>query len=256
MFDVFLHWLRTSSWWEASLALLLLNVVILVCCIIIGNKLVNWFHDRPVATIKETQVNEILLAIMSVVLNTSVTIVGLYLWRQDIIVLSTGFGWMNWLDIVVLLLIMDFAMYVFHRLAHVKWLYPYIHKTHHRFEDPRPITLFALNPLENLGFGVLWLVVLCIYPASWVGITGYLFLNVVFGLIGHLGVEPFPNSWVKHPVFKWISTSTYHTQHHQVEHYNYGFYTVIWDRLFGTISPHYPSHFAKQLPKNDTDVSS
>ncbi|MCK0473454.1 sterol desaturase family protein [Halalkalibacter sp. APA_J-10(15)] len=249
MFKSSIEWLKGATWWEASIIILVLNIIILVMCVLIGNRMVRWFMKRPVAEIVTKRPYEFVLASISVLLNSAVTMIGYYLWKKDIIVLSASFGWHSWLDILILLLIMDFAMYVFHRVAHVKWLYPYIHRTHHRFEDPRPITLFALNPLENLGFGLLWIIVLCIYPASWVGITGYLFFNIVYGLIAHLGVEPFPNSWVKHPVMKWISTSTYHTQHHQQEHYNFGFYTIIWDRLFGTISPRYPSHFARKLPQ-------
>ncbi|WP_416150358.1 sterol desaturase family protein [Salipaludibacillus sp. HK11] len=256
MFDSFLNWLEGASWLNATILLFLLNIMILVSCILIGNKLVIWFYKRPVASIITTRPSEVGLAVLSVILNTSVTLLGFYLWKNDVIVLSTSFGLLDWLDIVVLLLIMDFLMYVFHRFAHMKKLYPFIHQTHHSFEDPRPITLFALNPLENLGFGLLWIVVLCIYPASWIGIAGYLFLNVVYGLIAHLGVEPFPSWWVKHPLSKWISTSTYHTQHHHQENYNFGFYTVIWDRLFKTMSPHYPSHFAKKLPDRDTKVES
>ncbi|GAE32055.1 sterol desaturase family protein [Halalkalibacter hemicellulosilyticus] len=249
MFESSIEWLKDATWWEASVFILSFNVIILVMCVLIGNRLVRRFMKHPVAEIVTKRPYEIVLASVSVLLNSTVTMIGFYLWRNDVIVLSTSFGLRAWLDILVLLFIMDFAMYLFHRLAHVKWLYPYIHRTHHRFEDPRPITLFALNPLENLGFGLLWIIVLSVYPASWIGITGYLFFNIVYGLIAHLGVEPFPSSWVKHPVMKWISTSTYHTQHHQQEHYNFGFYTIIWDRLFGTMSPRYPSHFAKKLPE-------
>lgn len=254
MIETLLEWLYTANWLKVMIVLLILNILIIVSCIFIGNLLVRWYHNRPVAAGITSRPIEFVLALLTVFLNTSVSILGLYLWRNEVILLSTSFGWLDWLDIIVLLLIMDFAMYVFHRLAHLKILYPIIHRTHHRFEDPRPITLFALNPLENLGFGLLWIMVLTIYPASWIGISGYLFLNVAFGLMGHLGVEPFPNSWVKHPILKWISTSTYHTQHHQEEQHNFGFYTVIWDRVFGTISPHYPSHFARNLADRDRNI--
>ena len=33
------------------------------------------------------------------------------------------------------------------------------------------MTLFALNPFENLGFGLLWLAVISVYPASWLGMV-------------------------------------------------------------------------------------
>jgi sterol desaturase/sphingolipid hydroxylase (fatty acid hydroxylase superfamily) len=138
---------------------------------------------------------------------------------------------------------MDLAMYVFHRVAHHPLLYPIIHSTHHRFENPRPLTLFVLNPFETLGFGILWLILLVIYPASWLGIIIYLTLNIVFGLVGHLGVEPMPGQWVRLPLVKTISTSTFHAEHHLDKDHNYGFYTLIWDRLFGTLSPDYMNDF-------------
>src|SRR4029453_6504341 len=99
-------------------------------------------------------------------------------------------------------------MYVFHRVAHLPILYPLIHDTHHRFENPRPLTLFVLNPFETLGFGVLWLIVITIYSSSFVAMISYLTLNVAFGLMGHLGVEPFPRRWLELPVIRYISTST------------------------------------------------
>jgi sterol desaturase/sphingolipid hydroxylase (fatty acid hydroxylase superfamily) len=146
-------------------------------------------------------------------------------------------------DTIILFFAMDFAMYVFHRIAHHPRLYPIIHRTHHRFENPRPLTLFVLNPFETLGFGSLWLLLLVIYPAAWLSIIIYLTLNIVFGLVGHLGVEPMPDRWVDLPLIRTISTSTFHAEHHLDQEHNYGFYTLIWDRLFGTISPDYIDDF-------------
>jgi sterol desaturase/sphingolipid hydroxylase (fatty acid hydroxylase superfamily) len=162
----------------------------------------------------------------------------------------------NLLDLVVdfgaLFLAMDFAMYIFHRVAHHPLLYPLIHDTHHRFENPRPLTLFVLNPFETLGFGALWLVVISIYHSSFAGMILYLTLNVAFGLMGHLGVEPFPARWLEVPLIRYISTSTFHAEHHQDRHHNYGFYTVIWDRLFGTLSPNYSGEFQSAAARQST----
>jgi len=179
-----------------------------------------------------------------VLLNSLITWIGAVLWRAGVIQLRPAGDLFNvLLDFVVLFFAMDFAMYVFHRVAHLPILYPLIHDTHHRFENPRPLTLFVLNPFETLGFGALWLVVIAIYPSSFIGMILYLTLNVAFGLMGHLGVEPFPRRWLKLPVIGYISTSTFHAEHHQDRHHNYGFYTVIWDRLFGTLSPDYTDEF-------------
>lgn len=32
-----------------------------------------------------------------------------------------------------------------------------------------------------------------------------------------------------------VGTSTFHAGHHQDAGHNFGFYTLVWDRLFGTL---------------------
>jgi sterol desaturase/sphingolipid hydroxylase (fatty acid hydroxylase superfamily) len=44
-------------------------------------------------------------------------------------------------------------------------------------------------------------------------------------------------------VGKWINTGTAHNLHHQYFHGNYGLYTLIWDRLFGTLREDYEKKF-------------
>jgi sterol desaturase/sphingolipid hydroxylase (fatty acid hydroxylase superfamily) len=167
--------------------------------------------------------------------NTVVTIAGWWLWRKGIIVIRRDVGLRAWLDVPVLLVIMDFAMYVTPRIAHVPVIYRIVHRTHHNYDRPRPLDLFVLNPLEVLGFGGLWLSVLTVYRSSWFGIVVYLAVNLMFGMVGHLGVEPLPSSWRKSRIGAAIGTSTFHAGHHWDERGNFGFYTTIWDRIFGTL---------------------
>jgi lathosterol oxidase len=138
------------------------------------------------------------------------------------------------LDVAVLFVAMDFLMYVFHRVAHLRWLFPLVHATHHHYDRPRPLNLFVLNPAEVLGFGGLWLGVLCLYPATWAGILIYLTINLIFGTLGHLGVEPFPRAVARWPVLRHLGSSTFHADHHGDRDVNFGFYTDVWDRLFRT----------------------
>jgi lathosterol oxidase len=211
-----------------------------------GGILVRVFRQKAVSEAPEpiTPI-EIVLSISTVVINSVVTFVGVILWREGIIKVRYDIGPMIFVDALVLFLGMDFAMYVFHRIAHHPFLYPIIHSTHHRFENPRPLTLFVLNPFESAGFGALWLVVVTIYPASLPGMMIYLTLNVIFGLVGHIGVEPLPSRYLDIPVVRLISTSTFHAAHHGDKDHNYGFYTLIWDRLFGTLSPDYEGDFLR-----------
>ncbi|MEO7003638.1 MAG: sterol desaturase family protein [Ktedonobacterales bacterium] len=230
---------------QAALWVLLANVVSFALTLALGHLLVKLYCRKPITPAPPPITRrEIALAAGCVAANTLITFVGVALWRVGIIHVGAQLGWRTPLDTIVLLLLMDFAMYWLHRIVHQRWLFPLMHVTHHRYDHPRPLTLFVMNPLETLGFGVLWLVVMWLYSASWLGIALYLALNLGFGMMGHLGVEPLPAGWVKSPVLRLISTSTFHAEHHEDGAYNLGFYTLIWDYLFGTLAPDYRKDFA------------
>lgn len=225
--------------------ILLSNIAAFYATLILGHVMVSLNQRKPTTPpappITWVELN---LAGSCVVINAAVTFLGIILWRAGIVHVRTELDWRVALDVLALFLGMDFAMYVLHRVAHHPLFFQLIHATHHRYDHPRPLTLFVLNPLETLSFGLLWVIVIAIYPASWLGIAIYLTLNLAFGLMGHLGVEPLPSSWLSLPVLRLISTSTFHSEHHQEKGYNFGFYTLIWDHIFGTLAPEYQQEFA------------
>jgi Delta7-sterol 5-desaturase len=245
-----------QSWSLAWLFVLFLveNLVILTLVIVVGHLIIKLFeHRRVCQSPPKLAFWECSLALVNVFLNSCITILGLWLWRQGIINFRLDFGIYAILDIAVLLFAMDFLMYWLHRIVHYAPLY-FIHKTHHDFERVRPLTLFVLSPFESLGFGFLWLILITVYDASWLGMSSYLVLNVAFGAVGHLGVEPCPRTWPKWRGLKYISTSTFHAQHHRDIDHNFGFYTLIWDRLFGTLSKLYDAEFGR-LPVETTPLT-
>ncbi|GBF38470.1 sterol desaturase family protein [Leptospira johnsonii] len=230
--------LQEISYTWAALLFLIENLLIFACSVYIGNLLVKRYaHRRIVPTPPKIESKEILFAISTILLNTIVTLIGLWLWRTGSIRFRNDIGGLALFDILILFLLMDIGMYALHRIAHIRFIYPFAHRTHHDYDKPRPLTLFVLNPLEALGFGALWLLVICAYDFSWAGMIIYLGLNVVFGAIGHLGVEPLSEKWLRSSLFKVLTTSTFHARHHQDEDHNFGFYTSIWDRIFDTYSP-------------------
>jgi sterol desaturase/sphingolipid hydroxylase (fatty acid hydroxylase superfamily) len=248
-----MQWLQTGPLWQVLLALLVENLLVFFFALGLGQLLLRLYADRRVALPPGPLSRmEAAVAASCVLLNTVVTIVGLFLWRAGLIRYRTDVGLWAFLDVVVLLLVMDLAMYFLHRLAHHPALYPLLHRLHHEYDRPRPLTLFILNPAENLSFGPLWLVVSVLYPASWLGMTGYLTLNVVFGTVGHLGVEPLPRGWARYPVVRCFTGGTFHARHHQDLGCNFGFYTLIWDWLFGTLRKDYWQSFG-QVPAWVTD---
>jgi sterol desaturase/sphingolipid hydroxylase (fatty acid hydroxylase superfamily) len=246
MSERLINWLQTASYFEAFLVFLVENLVILTLVVTVGNWLIARNQQRRVA-LKPVSLStdEIASAAANVLLNTLVTFAGLLFWRRGIIHFRSDVGIFALLDVLVLTLGMDFLMYLLHRIAHIRALFPLLHEFHHRFDRPRPLTLFALNPVENLAFGGLWLVSISLYNASWLGMSIYLCLNVVFGGVGHLGVEALPGKWSRLPVMRYVAGGSFHAQHHQDIKHNYGFYTLIWDRLFGTIRPDYEENFGR-----------
>jgi Delta7-sterol 5-desaturase len=224
-------WPRAVAW------LLGINVAMFVLSVLAGEFIARLYRHRrvtpPPAPLDRP---EVVWAVVCVVLNGGVAIAGWVLWRAGLLHVRQDAGiWGVVLDVAVLFGAMDFLMYAFHRLAHARWLFPLVHSTHHRYDRPRPIDLFVLNPAEVLGFGALWLALLCAYPASWDGILIYLALNLVFGTLGHLGVEPYPAAWSRWPVLRNLGSSSFYAGHHQDLAVNFGFYTTLWDRLFGTL---------------------
>ena len=188
------------------------------------------------------------LAAVAVLMNSVVTVAGWGLWKAGVIRLDTAATARIAADFVALLLLMDLLMYAGHALAHRPALFPFAHALHHRFVDARPATLYALHPLEILGFGGLWLAALSVHAFSVWAILGYTAVNLVFGIFGHLGAEVLPLAARRSQVFRWIATPTLHAGHHVQPAYNLGFYTSIWDRLLGTLDPGYDRRRVAALP--------
>lgn len=192
---------------------------------------------------------EITLGLSSTVINVGITVIGLWLYRLGVISLNKDASWPRLLfDVFLFLLAMDALMYFSHRTAHIRWLY-WLHVLHHKYDKPTAGSLFVLHPFETAGFGSLWIVLLFFYPFSVWAVVAYVGLNLYYGLVGHLGVELYPSWWVKYPGINLFTTCTFHDQHHQHPNYNLGFYTTLWDRLFGTLYPSYESDFIQNSRK-------
>ncbi len=171
---------------------------------------------------------------ITTILNTVVTYAGFWMWKEGWITITMDFSWTVATDFLLLFFAMDLLMFVFHFIIHKTFLFRVVHQLHHEAIHPKPIDLFILHPVETMAFGGMWLALLLLYPFNIYAIMIYLVVNVVFGLTGHLGMEPLPAAVRNLPVVKYLGTSTFHHDHHKDVQYNFGFYTSIWDRLFGT----------------------
>lgn len=242
-----LAFLKELSLLQISLIFLVANMVIFVVsvtsCWLLG---VMYSEKRIFSRWEPLKKGELFIAGVAVILNSVVSILGWMIWKAGYIDIQVASIGRSFTDCIIMLLVMDFGMYVFHRIAHSQWMYRTIHAFHHRHEATNPISLFVLHPIEVGGFGGLMLSFLIIYPMSFLGLIAYLTLNIVFGTLGHSGVEPFP-AWIRNvPVLRYLGTSTFHAEHHENHHYNFGFYTLLWDKLFGTLDPDYDNRFTQK----------
>ncbi len=242
-----LAWTLRRSVAEALALSLLVNVLVFAAALVAGAAVARGWAGRRVAEppppISRAEAG---LAAACVVLNAGVMFAGWVLFRAGALeVDGSPSGWRWAADALALTFLMDVAMYAAHRLAHVGPIYRAVHGVHHCYEDPRPLTLFVLHPLEVVGFGGLWVAILCLHRFSLGGMLLYLTFNTLFGTLGHVGVEPLPAGFARWPFVRRVGTSTFHARHHQRPGHNFGFYTTLWDRLFGTLDPEYEAGFAR-----------
>ena len=212
---------------------LLENVLITVLVLWSGRLIQQGFSPLAIPAYTYSR-KEWLICGLTNVLNTVVTYIGYWLWKNGFIGINTEVSGFILIDFLMLFLAMDLLMYVFHYIIHKTWLYNAIHGLHHEAIHPKPIDLFVLHPVETISFGTLWLVLLLLSTFNLYAIVGYLMINVLFCMTGHLGMEPLSAALRNKPVLKYLGTSSFHHQHHQDISHNFGFYTSIWDRLFGT----------------------
>lgn len=185
-------------------------------------RLLNADEARPTA-------REYVLSMIIVAINIAVGIPGWLLWKANWIELKdNGFASFA-LDLALLLIFFDFWMYALHWLMHQGFAYRWIHSKHHDHVNVNGISLYVMNPAEAIGFGALLIAFLLAHATHLYALLMYLVLNWAYGTMGHSGIA------IRSRILRWMVGDTeFHHRHHDTKNGNYGFYTSIWDRLFGT----------------------
>ena len=134
--------------------------------------------------------------------------------------------------VCVCIVIDDLCFYTYHRLLHSnRWLYTWIHKSHHLFKAPWVWTSHAVHPVElllqsigamlgpllvGMTLGELW---------SWLAVRQWQ------GVLDHAGYElPLdPIGWLPG-----VGGTRFHDDHHRLLYGNYASCLSVIDDLFGT----------------------
>eukprot|EP00005_Dracoamoeba_jomungandri_P003104 CAMPEP_0174260696 /NCGR_PEP_ID=MMETSP0439-20130205/10306_1 /TAXON_ID=0 /ORGANISM="Stereomyxa ramosa, Strain Chinc5" /LENGTH=623 /DNA_ID=CAMNT_0015344999 /DNA_START=50 /DNA_END=1921 /DNA_ORIENTATION=- len=136
------------------------------------------------------------------------------------------------LALVSYFLIYDFFYCIFHRALHMRAIYPYIHKHHHRDCAPTRGNVDAMNthPFEFIVGEYIHLLAVYLFPSSH-ALAILLFLLIGGGLasLNHTRYD------VKLPFEKFFLYSVSdHDYHHHAVRANYGTYVMVWDMLAGS----------------------
>jgi sterol desaturase/sphingolipid hydroxylase (fatty acid hydroxylase superfamily) len=145
-------------------------------------------------------------------------------------------GWFYYFMVILLMFIIyDFYFYLTHLLMHRKKIFNLVHIVHHKSKYISPLSALSMHPIEaivNHGALIMLFFLLPIHTTHvyiWVAVT------IVHTTYLHLGVEIYSEKFLKTKIGRLLYTATNHAQHHSFFKGNYGFYTLIWDKLFKTI---------------------
>ena len=145
---------------------------------------------------------------------------------------------------VFLIIVHDTYFYWIHRFMHIRPVFKYVHAWHHKSTNPSPWTAFSFHPLESIAELWFFPLLVLVMPIHFGVFLLFLVYLTVMNVIAHLGYEFYPSGFTKHPVLKWINTSTHHNMHHsRAVNHNFGFYLNFWDRIMGTNHPKYDDVF-------------
>lgn len=160
------------------------------------------------------------------------------------------YGWIYLIfSFILLTIIHDTYFYWMHRLIHHPRLFAWIHAVHHRSHNPTPWAALAFHPLEAIAEIAIVPVIVCWIPFHPVALFAFSFWAMFWNVVGHLGYEFFPAHFIKHPLGRWLNTSTHHNLHHSAAHCNYGLYYNFWDTIMGTNHARYTEIY-DQLHRN------
>ncbi|MEZ5844163.1 MAG: sterol desaturase family protein [Hyphomicrobiaceae bacterium] len=159
------------------------------------------------------------------------------LWAERV-----GWGLLNlvmlpgWLEVVIALLVLDFAIWLQHLLSHKIPLLWQLHQVHHADRDIDVTTAIRFHPVE-IALSMLWKIawVLLLGPAALAVVLFEVILNGC-AMFNHANVDLPP--WLDRILRLFVVTPDMHRVHHSIERRehdsNYGFNLSIWDRVFRT----------------------
>jgi len=158
------------------------------------------------------------------------------LWRlEDVSVMNT-LG-----SLVAFYLFYDIWYMTFHRILHIRALYPLIHKHHHRQKAPSRGNIDGINvhPFEFVVGEYLHLLTIYLIPCHIFAVAFFIIFGGILASLNHTRYDI---------VIAGLYSVKVHDVHHRLPESNYGQYIMLWDYLCGSYRP-----YDTPIPQDDKD---
>ncbi len=150
-------------------------------------------------------------------------------WNIPIYFEVAEYGWMYTLwSTIALFVLVDALAYYAHRFLHIRFLFPHIHRWHHRYIATTPFVVTAMHPAEFILFQAATFLPMFVLPVYYLSAIAVFVYILVFNIIDHSGVKLSSS-------LPWQGPSLFHDDHHVYFHCNFGQVLTLWDRMHGTL---------------------
>ncbi|KAJ1674588.1 c-5 sterol desaturase [Spiromyces aspiralis] len=137
------------------------------------------------------------------------------------------YGWAYLvLSALMFIIFTDFGIYWVHRLEHHPLVYAKCHKLHHKWIVSTPFASHAFHPIDGWAQSLPYHIAVYVFPLHKLLYLGLFSFVNVWSIMIHDGEYVSRN-----PV---VNGSAHHTVHHLYFNYNYGQFTTLFDRMFGS----------------------
>ena len=150
----------------------------------------------------------------------------------------TYFNWhapLSPVNVLLQLLVVDFLMYVMHRLEHgvSTTYYKHSHKPHHRFINPQIFNAFNGSTIDTFTMILIPLHGTC-QLLRFCSLLDYIAFGFTYSSYLMLIHSEYPHAWDTVFSYLGVGTASDHHVHHAKFVWNYGHLFTYWDRMCGT----------------------
>ncbi len=134
----------------------------------------------------------------------------------------------------LLFLFFDAYFYWTHRALHHFSFLKRVHAIHHLSTTPTSFATHSFHPVEAFIHSIWFLPLVFLIPLQRDLLIVFQVATLLHNALAHSGFEIYSEKILKLKIFRYLSTPTFHDNHHQSPSYNFGLTFLWWDRLMKT----------------------